>query len=915
MLAFSFGEFGTHLHPLQSQRSALLRAQELEFALGLSGEVHGSVVDLCTPTRKAFAKACGHLAVLQWVTTGTQTCLQGHRNAVRALAAPPDKSVLATADAGEGSFIALWDVDRAEAIWVLEPPQPSGVRALAFGETGHFLAALSAGGHGDSVHQELTLFELQHLSEGQGEMIARSEVPSGDEMFSLDVKTGHERSHAQVVTIGPRKVHFWTSHAADSEPSEGRFGCTTPKVSARDFRQPIGKYTSCCFFHDGHLAAAGTVGGDVIIFEPHKGPTQLLSEARHATPTWIATRMVRVHSYGAVNALSGQAPGYLATGGEDGCVRFYDDTMRIAVWFDDIAQGPITSLSFSSEPYEEALTSPGARLAFTAPPFTIGTSRGKVARLSPSEFDDPMGGRPKPEVNGAHGNCNALTCHPLRMELATGGSAKVVWFWDARAGGVRSTVDLPQEVSSLEYSPSGDLLAIGMAAPPLVIVRTDTLDRTCEVRFSNAAIRALAFDETGANLAAADEERAVALVCATPEHGEWQYIAKHRAHSGGVTDIAFHGTRLFSCGSDGRVVELDVANSTIENGMALINEARPSEGTSVNAIASIAPSSQSDFNCPEGTLVAADDAFKMHILDAATLTTLRTVLGPLYAGPVTQLCPIRDVGGSGGVILAYATDEQVVGTVTHPHDGNPCRTVGLIAHPGRIAGLARAPGGQRTIFTARKEEATLAGWRIDADALQRQGEEEGFPGMLDTLLEGGKDGQEMELAQDLFSYCKLAHEGEGFSGPRSKAHGIPMSWLPAFSRAMGYFPSQGQEEAMLADAERDSGIEYPPHGVESEPTLPLQTALKLHLNHREVDSQKATREDVAWAMEELCGSSNPPREVLADALMSHGEPMSGEELSECLDLVLGESSVEGAFPENVSASFLADHLGLPLSPS
>ena len=38
---------------------------------------------------------------------------------------------------------------------------------------------------------------------------------------------------------------------------------------------------------------------------------------------------------------------YIVSGGQDGFVRFYDPLLRIVAWFEDLAAGPVTGLSFS----------------------------------------------------------------------------------------------------------------------------------------------------------------------------------------------------------------------------------------------------------------------------------------------------------------------------------------------------------------------------------------------------------------------------------------------------------------------------------------------------------------------------------------------------------------------------------------
>ncbi len=69
---------------------------------------------------------------------------------------------------------------------------------------------------------------------------------------------------------------------------------------------------------------------------------------------------------------------YLVLGCGDGSVRFYDFYLRLEAWFEDLAAGPISSVSFSLNNYppSEDIGAPG--LKFWCPDFTTGTSDGFI---------------------------------------------------------------------------------------------------------------------------------------------------------------------------------------------------------------------------------------------------------------------------------------------------------------------------------------------------------------------------------------------------------------------------------------------------------------------------------------------------------------------------------------------------------
>ena len=70
---------------------------------------------------------------------------------------------------------------------------------------------------------------------------------------------------------------------------------------------------------------------------------------------------------------------YLALGCADGAIRFYDFSLRLESWFEDISGGSITSLSFSLESnpyYGKDGGHPGTK--FWVPKFIIGTTNALI---------------------------------------------------------------------------------------------------------------------------------------------------------------------------------------------------------------------------------------------------------------------------------------------------------------------------------------------------------------------------------------------------------------------------------------------------------------------------------------------------------------------------------------------------------
>ncbi len=83
-----------------------------------------------------------------------------------------------------------------------------------------------------------------------------------------------------------------------------------------------------------------------------------------------------------------------------------------------------------------------------------------------------------------------------------------------------------------------------------------------------------------------------------------------------------------------------------------------------------------------------NDDYKMKIWNIAdkAISSRKTVLGPTYGGEIVKLKRL-DIEGNPDKYLVYATKQKVIGLIKLPLDGNPTKTMGLIAHPDSICDI------------------------------------------------------------------------------------------------------------------------------------------------------------------------------------------------------------------------------------
>ncbi|PCI26678.1 hypothetical protein COB52_05800 [Candidatus Kaiserbacteria bacterium] len=169
--------------------------------------------------------------------------------------------------------------------------------------------------------------------------------------------------------------------------------------------------------------------------------------------------------------------------------------------------------------------------------------------------------------------------------------------------------------------------------------------------------------------------------------------------------------RLFSIGKDRKLFEFDVYASNDQDGLKEVNafeieqEARPSA-----CIWYPKPDSKEDL------LMTVNDDYKMKIWNISTRGSRRTCLGPTYGGEMIKLKKL-DIEGNADKFLAYSTKEKVIGLIKLPLDGNPNKTMGLIAHPDRVVDLCVTLDG-KYLFTCGGDDLSINMWGIDITPIE-----------------------------------------------------------------------------------------------------------------------------------------------------------------------------------------------------
>ncbi|CAG9462461.1 unnamed protein product [Pedinophyceae sp. YPF-701] len=940
------------------------QAMTLERVYGVSTSVRGGAISLSTPGRNAVCYIAAHTAILHDCDTGQQTPLQGHCNSISSLATIPDRSVVITADIGPESLVVMWDSLSGQPIFTMPAPGEGGTRTVDVSNDGAYMALLTAQppartaadagapGKGEAGPcQQLIVYSL--LNE-DGELAEPKVVAAGD----VRARSPHRcvrfnAAGTQLVTNSRGECTFWAVHGSK---------CLPFPTSAGEDRaySANAEFTVSNFIPATDMAVTGTVEGDVIVWASWDGAQTVLQRR--------ALKIIRLH-YSAITYIA-TCGDMVVTGGGDGFVRFFDPKMRLQAWFEEVSKGAITSVSFAAptdgahghgdpalpeDPSGVSASTEEVSLnKFHAPDFIVCTAQHCIVSVHAAGFNSETGGpEPTTIVQGITGTVADVCAHPHDHFIAIVNTAGRLEVWDTAADALVHSCVLKDTVPTrVKYSRKGGVIAVGGAAGHLAIHASSDLRRICLLRNTRASIVHLDANAGGDQFVVGDGAGCVSLYSHERVRGvlSWEHIGKYRAHEAGLAGVAFckaQGTEesLVSVGRDGSMAEYDLLKSTTATGlkMSRFHTAAKAPGQPV-AITVPRKAAWLTEGHAGVAVLCADATMKLRVVDLARRCNRLTVLGPTFGGVPQQLVCFQ-AGAEGPPAVAYSTGDRVVGIAAGPLDGCPERSMGLIAHPGPVAGITVSNDGQ-FLFTAAAGDPVVNKWRVHADVLAGMAANRKGVERWAAALEGGLQGELYHEMVDYFYLCQVMSEGGGQTEPRHMSMRVPAIEVPDIMRALGVYLTKSEEQDVMAEVILLTGAQHADTAH-----VGLEDLIQLYVNHRPVASVQA--EEIKSAFLEACerlagqarrGAGTPPgtansvrsrisnslkneddeegsdlgeleegaleKEHLHELLTKYGEPLTEEEMLVIGEALFGMSSLEEALPDRIGPrQFTEEFLG------
>ena len=713
---------------------------------------------------------------------------------------------MATAGSGDENALIFWDSKNGNPIRTYFNPHPNGIVAMDISDDAMLLATLSSVPDGSDEIQTVAIWDW--TNEDLEIPVASVKLNASKGGLQHCVKF-NSCNKTEIMTIGDTSVAFLQCTPKTTTAGKGfDLQIYYPSMETQDSNCPLDHFCTGTFVGDTSAAAVTTKHGEMVIFdfsvskgEDDKSSTGSVKEPKIEELERKLIKSMRI-SKSAIDFID-CTKYYIVTGCADGTVKFYDFEYRLVNWYEDFKFGGITSVSFVNDPDDEKDTSKG--MEFKVPDFVVCTKQCAVIKVeSESCVDFTMEKRHvRLLLRGQDKAICGLDAHPTRPFFVVSGLSGFVqvWNYETHTTLVTRQFDKGHNIYCVKYDPSGDTIALGFTNGEIKVVDSLSLrdySTQSTYKISSSPILHIAFSSNGAHFAAATASFSVCLFKESDRFSAvpWQFIGTYTAHYKTISALEFLDDpetgklRLFSLALDRYLVEYDLETSTLLDGVKLIAATELEQLAHPTALAWYPQITKEHF------IMTANNEYKLKLYNTATKMCRKTSLGPTYAGPVTKLSVLPNVGSNGlQHYVAYGTNHRVVGLLNLPLDGNPFNNMALVAHAGEISNMTATSDG-KYLLTAGGSDGAVYFWSLNTNALDALSSLGGV-GLEPYLglIEGGVDGEFFKELEDYFYYSQVMNDNEHKTRPRKVSDKVKIENIPTIFRALGFYPTeQGIED-------------------------------------------------------------------------------------------------------------------------
>ena len=640
-------------------------------------------------------------------------------------------------------MLIVWDSISATPVRTFLNPHPNGIRCLDLSIDNQYLVTL-----GNDEPQTIALWDWTNTKE-EGPIVSLQFKYTEDFLPQHWVKF-NPNDPSELATNGNERVVF-----LNWEKGVSQFQYYAPRIPLKEVnnkKDQRGQLTKTVFIPNQETAVTATNNGLILVWD-----RSLIIEGLGEQNEKRVIKTVPLNNGGKpINILTTHL-NYLVCGNYEGTIRFYDFNFKIAAWFEECLFSNVKSISFSNtEP--KMCSEEGFQInenekvnrddIFRCSDFLVADDNALICMLQSTLFEEiePAKKKGYTIMHGIKSAISAIAVHPTMPYLAIAGADGFIILWNyIKKGDPISNYENFQKDKSekqnpdfkfftcMEFTPDGSEILVAQYSGEIKVMDSETvtfkkLNTPLKVSENNhkAYATQLVVTHDGKYFACCDNDCSVLLFKKDHFNGDpnqeitWFFNGKMKSHEIAVTQIAFgegiddQGQpmhRLFSIGKDRRLFEYDVYNSVGHDKLIVLRHFTiEQEALPTSCI--WYPKKDSK----EGLLLTANNEYKMKVWNPSAQSSRATCLGPTYGGELSKMKQLK-IPGLDDKYIAYQTANKVMGLIKMPIDGNPNKTMGLIAHPGKIADFCVSQN-ENYLFTCGGADLSVKMWAIDVQPIE-----------------------------------------------------------------------------------------------------------------------------------------------------------------------------------------------------
>jgi len=334
------------------------------------------------------------------------------------------KVVAATGQVGKKPKIYVWDIQTLEILAEFQGQHERSVPILEFSPSGDFLLSI-----GSDDHNTIIIYDWKNKKN------VASAYAHSEKVFTA---RWDPHDATRFATSGNKHIRFWKFENNKLAYKDGNFG-----------KQAVQTIVSIAYTEQKDQVVSGTYNGDIYFWN-------------HASAS-LVNAIPEAHQ-GPVQAVLFSQQHGIVSGGKDAKIRFWNaqgESVRIL----DLAENS-SQISAADLAVKTLAVSPSNGNLF------LGTRGNEIFVVEVDEDAHDV----VPLVNGHAEEFWGLATHPTLQIYATTGNDKTVRVWDIEGKRQITFRKIEANGQTIDYSPDGKTLAVGLQSGNILILNADTLE-------------------------------------------------------------------------------------------------------------------------------------------------------------------------------------------------------------------------------------------------------------------------------------------------------------------------------------------------------------------------------------------------------------------------------------------------------